>query len=145
MPSRSASDDASGLAPIGDADDRDAGATTTAHAGTQRLGTGEIQDDDDVGVWLLRRGWRDLGRLFERLTVWPRRSSISARPSRSGVGGDQEDRRGHAHFTCTCFGVAADASGSISISVTSRRYTSPPIGPAVVVLVEGRRLQRPPS
>ena len=36
----------------------------------------------------------------------------------SGVGGDQENRRGHAHFTRTCFVKRPEASGSLSITVS---------------------------
>ena len=92
------------LASIGDADDRDVGANDTRTQETQRLGTGEIQDDDEVGVWLLVEGGADLGRLFEtRDGVAAPFQHLGETLPLSGVGGDQENRRGRAHFTRTCF------------------------------------------
>ena len=75
------------LASIGDADDRDVGANAHgARRNRSASGRGEIEDDDEVGVRLRRRGWRAPAPPVRAcVTVWPRRSSISARPSRSPV------------------------------------------------------------
>ena len=93
------------LAAIGDADDRDAGALNRrAHAGNcSASGRARSRTMTKSVSGCSSRMARACAACSSRVTVWPRRSSISGETlALAAVGGDQENGRRRAHFTRTC-------------------------------------------
>ena len=144
MPRRSASDDASGLRRSATQMTGMLARTTRARRKRSASGRARSRTMTKSVSGCSSRVARTCAACSRRVTVWPRRSSISARPSRSPVSAAIR-RTGAGALTSRApasYKRRTDQAGSRSGVSVPGGVGQPPIGPAVVILVERRRLQR---